>query len=613
MNRLSWPQFRTRSPLRPLLGGVGLLCTGLLSACNTVQPPATVALTYSNPLKIVKPDGSRVESCADPSVIQSKVAGDSAWYLYCTTDPHNKGDVDGSGNLVFHLITVAKSSDLVNWTYVGDAFQQRPAWVKQDAGLWAPDIEYRGGKYFLYYTASDTVVGGSAIGVATSSSPAGPWTDSGAPVVEPAPAPQPDADPQGRRWTYDPEVITDDAGQNWMYYGSYFGGISVRKLSADGLHTDAATQQQIAIDNVYEGAQVVRHGGYYYLMGSATNCCNGPLTGYSIFAGRSLSPTGPFVDKLGVSLLDPRVGGTPVISMNGNRFVGPGHNAVFTDAGGQDWTVYHAVDVNDPYFTPGGVNKRPALLDPLDWVDGWPTVRGGQWASDSAMPAPAAQAGQVSAYKAPAAPQDTPGTVLSAYSDDFSGSTLDPRWSWVRQPTPAVAGVSNGSFRFATQAADLYVDNNTASVLTEQAPAGDYVAEVKLSSDLPASGCCFNYVQGGLLIYGDDDNFIKLGVVSIYNTRQIEFAKEIKPVPDQYPRYGNTVLTAPGQDTWLRVVRRGTATGETYTAYSSRDGVTYTRGGTWTHALGQARIGLFSMGGTGFTTAFDSVKVYSLK
>lgn len=608
MNRLAWPQFRTRSPLWPLLGGLGLL-----SACNTVQPPATVALTYSNPLKIVKPDGSRVESCADPSVIQSKVAGDTAWYLYCTTDPHNAGDVDGSGNLNFHLITVAKSSDLVNWSYVGDAFQQRPAWVKQDAGLWAPDIEYLNGKYLLYYTASETVVGGSAIGVATSSSPAGPWTDSGAPVVEPAPAPQPDADPQGRRWTYDPEVITDDAGQNWLYYGSYFGGISVRKLSADGLHTDAASQQQVAIDNVYEGAQVVRHGGYYYLMGSATNCCNGPLTGYSIFAGRSLSPTGPFVDKLGVSLLDPRVGGTPVISMNGNRFVGPGHNAVFTDAGGQDWTVYHAVDVNDPYFTPGGVNKRPALLDPLDWVDGWPTVRGGQWASDSAMPAPAAQAGQVSAYKAPAAPQDTPGSVLSAYSDDFSGTTLDPRWSWVRPPAPSVAGINSGSFRFATQAADLYVDDNTASVLTEQAPAGDYVVEVKLSSDLPASGCCFNYVQGGLLIYGDDDNFIKLGVVSIYNTRQIEFAKELKPVPNQYPRYGNTVLTAPGQDTWLRVVRRGTATGETYTAYSSRDGVTYTRGGTWTHALGQARIGLFSMGGTGFTTAFDSVKVYSLK
>ena len=584
---------------------------GLITGCTGSSPPLT--LTYTNPLPITKADGSRVQSCADPSVIHSQVAGDTAWYLYCTTDPHSTADTDGQGNLNFHLISMARSADLVNWTYIGDAFAQRPAWVKADAGLWAPDIEYRNGKYFLYYTASDTMAGGSAIGVATSGSPAGPWTDSGTPVVEPQAAPQAGADPQGHRWVFDPDVITDDSGQSWMYYGSYFGGISVRKLSEDGLKTDPTSQKEVALDNRYEGAQVARHGGYYYLMGSASNCCNGPLTGYSVFAGRSLTPTGPFVDKEGVSLLDPRVGGTPVISMNGNRFVGPGHNAVFTDAGGQDWTLYHAVDTKDPYFTPGGVNKRPVLLDPLDWVGGWPTVRGGQWASDTPMPAPAAQAGQRGAYLRPAAPQDTPGDLLTAYSDDFTAAALDPRWSWVRPPDAAASGLENGVFRFATQAADLYVDNNTASVLTETAPAGDYVAEVKLNIDLPDSGCCYNYVQGGLLIYGGDDNFIKLGVVSVFNTRQIEFAKELSPVTAGFPRYGNTVLSAPGQTTWLRIVRRASGSGETYTASSSRDGLTWTRGGTWTHSLGRAKIGLFSMGGTGFTSRFDSVKVYALK
>ena len=613
MNRLSPQHVPTRALFLPMLGFLSLL-----SACNTieppttVEPPATIKPVYTNPLNIIKPDGSRVESCADPSVIHSKVGGDTNWYLYCTTDPHNNQDLDAQGKLNFHLITMAKSADLVNWNYIGDAFVQKPGWVKDDAGLWAPDIEYLNGKYYLYYTASDTKVGGSAIGVATSDSPAGPWTDSGVPVVEPHAPPGPDANPNDRRWVYDPDVIVDDAGQGWLYYGSYFGGISVRKLSADGLHTDPATQKEVALDNRYEGAQVVRHGGFYYLMGSATNCCNGPLTGYSIFAGRSSSPTGPFVDKEGVPLLDARVGGTPVISMNGNRWVGPGHNVVFTDAGGQDWTVYHAVDINNPYFTPGGVNKRPALLDPLDWVDGWPTVRGGLWASDGPMPAPAAQAGQVSAYIRPAAPQDALGGKLDAYSDEFDGATLNPRWSWVRPPGAAVAGLDNGTFRFASQDADLFVDTNSASVLTQAAPAGDYAVEVKLNSDLPDAGCCFNFVQGGVLIYKDDDNFVKLGVVSIFNTRQIEFAKELSPVPDKFPRYGNTVLSAPGRDTWLRVVRRTAGSGETYIAYSSRDGVNWTRGGTWTHSLGQARIGLFSMGGTGFTNRFDSVRVYRL-
>lgn len=61
-----------------------------------------------------------------------------------------------------------------------------------------------------------------------------------------------------------------------------------------------------------------------------------------------------------------RVGGTPVISMSGNRWVGPGHNTVFQDLAGQWWTIYHAIDVNEPYFEGAvGFTKRPALLDPL--------------------------------------------------------------------------------------------------------------------------------------------------------------------------------------------------------------------------------------------------------
>lgn len=68
-----------------------------------------------------------METCADPDILHSP-AGDPQWYLYCTTDPHNTGDRDASGNLNFHLISMAKSTDLVNWTYVDDAFTARPTW-----------------------------------------------------------------------------------------------------------------------------------------------------------------------------------------------------------------------------------------------------------------------------------------------------------------------------------------------------------------------------------------------------------------------------------------------------------------------------------------------------
>jgi len=116
-----------------------------------------------------------------------------------------------------------------------------------------------------------------------------------------------------------------------------------------------------------------------------------------------------------------------------------------------------------------------------------------------------------------------------------------------------------------------------------------------------------------LVIYGGDDNFIKLAHVSIWETRQTEFAKELAPVPDGYPRYGNTVVGPPGEWTYLRIVKRTHGGEELYTAYTSNDGQHWVRGGVWTHNLGNgARIGLVSMGGSGFTANFDYVRMYTI-
>jgi arabinan endo-1,5-alpha-L-arabinosidase len=430
-------------------------------------------------------------------------------------------------------------------------------------------------------------------------------------VVEPHEAP---CCAGSRRWVFDPDVV-EAGGQRYIFYGSYFGGISARRLSADGLRSDPATQTQIAIDNRYEGAHLVHHGDYWYLFVSATDCCRGPLTGYSVFAGRSTNLLGPYVDRSGASLLEGRVGGSVVLSMNGNRFVGPGHIATLTDFAGQDWMLYHAVDVNDPYFAGAvGFTKRPLLMDPLDWIDGWPTVRGGFWASDKPEAGPAAQPGDAERYRLKVARWEETGEPLPAYSEEFDGTAPGSQWSWVRQPAATTYRETGGVFSWDTQAGDLFQDSNNASVLVEPAPQDNYVVETRMSLSVPPEGCCFNYVQGGLVVYADDDNFVKLATVSIWDTRQTEWAKELSPVPAGYPRYGNTVVGPPGQWTYLRIAKRTVGDRETYRAFTSRDGVVWERGGVWTHALGSgARIGLVSMGGSGFTSAFDYVHVWTLR
>ncbi len=609
---------------RPLSSRLGTdlrvpFAVAVVALLIAVAPVGAASQNYRNPVDVRIPGDGQVESCADPTLIRGQAAGDNAWYMYCTTDPLNDQDRNSSGDFNFHLIPTLRSTDLVNWTYVGDAFTTRPSWADPTAGMWAPEIQFFNGQYYLYYGITDVIDsvsgepgchGDNAIGVATSASPTGPWTDSGAPVVEP------------RRggpgcnffWTFDPDVIVAqdvaNAGTKYIYYGSYYGGVQVRQLSADGLTSNPASAVQVTIPNRYEGSEVVYRDGYYYYLGSASNCCNGPLTGYSVFVGRSASPTGPFVDREGVSLLNGRVGGSVFVSMNGNRWVGPGHQTTFQDFDGQWWTFYHAVDRHDPYFEGAvGFTKRPVLLDPVDWLGGWPTVRGGQWASDEPMKRPAAQPGDATLYKPFGPVRHIIGPQLDG--DEFNGST-DDQWTWVREPDPSQYATTPQTFQFETQDADLYVDSNDASVLLRDLPDGDWVAETRVRLDLPAEGCCFNYVQAGMVVYNDDDNFLKLVHVSIWETRQTEWAKELAPVPEGYPRYGNTVVTAPNEWTYLRIARWESGDQVNYQAYVSRDGSNWNRGGVWTHDLDDEQLGLVSMGGPGFTADFDYVRIYSL-
>ena len=619
---------------RALLVGIAmLLALSTTLGITWLSPPpveARSSQSYDNPVlaRITDDDDEGdegvgndqvgvVESCADPSIIHSAPPqGDGAWYMYCTTDPLNDED------FTFNLIPILRSVDLIEWEYVGNAFDARPPWAAATAGLWAPDINYFNGQYYLYYAVSASAAShdsaqGSGIGVATAPTPTGPWTHHSMPVVEPHAAPCCEG---SRRWVYDPDVLEWN-GSRYMYYGSYFGGIAVRDLSPDGLSTNPATQTQVATANKYEGAHVVAHDNYLYMFVSATDCCRGPLTGYSVFAGRAENPRGPFVDKEGAGFLDGRTGGTPVISMNGNKWVGPGHNFVFQDFDGQDWTVYHAIDRTDPYFGGRpGFTKRPAMLDALDWVDGWPTVRGGLWASETQQPAPAAQPGFFTTYKPNIARYDQPGPLLEDYSDEFSDGVLSPQWRWVRPPPPELEWKEERDhFRFNVQEADLHEGNNTAPVLIENAPPGDYMVEARVRFNAPEEGCCFNYQQAGLVIYRDDDNYIKLVHVSIWETRQTEFAKEQSPAPG-LPRYGNTIVGPPAEYTFLRIVKRTVGSVEFYRAYTSRDVNSdnvpddWQRGGVWTHELGQttSHIGLVSMGGRGFVAEFDYVRTFRL-
>lgn len=340
--------------MRPVL--VALLPLAILAAaCNgpAVVAPEPEAVTFVNP--IVTP------VAADPSVVRG---ADGTYYLFATQD--DWADGDGA-----HLVPTFSSNDLVTWTFVGDAFAEAPGW-KDDGFLWAPDVSRRGDGYALYYAYSLWGDENPCIGLATASRPAGPWTDLGRPVFC--------SDDVGVENSIDP-FVWDGDGTRTMVWGS-FHGIYAVPLSADG--TRPAGEKVRLADGRFEAPFVHHRDGHYYLFLSSGSCCEGAQSTYSVVVGRSAALTGPYLDRSGRDL---RAGGGERVLAANAAWVGPGHTALVTDDDGADWLVYHAIPRDDPRL-PNGVNRRPALLDPVEWRDGWPVVNGGDGPSTTEQAAP---------------------------------------------------------------------------------------------------------------------------------------------------------------------------------------------------------------------------------
>ncbi|MGH3750065.1 MAG: family 43 glycosylhydrolase, partial [Micromonosporaceae bacterium] len=328
------------------------------------------AETYSNPVA-----NDAAADFPDPSIIRGR---DGYWYAYSTRTRLNPGGTPRN-------LPMMKSRDLVSWEYIGDVFDDsnRPSWFDAGSTTWGPSIEYIDGRYVMYFVGVDIpghAKPNKSLGVATAPTPAGPWTDSGAPLIEPQFYQRPPQNELRHRSLIAPDGVQGADGRRYLYYGGFNGGIFGVPLNDNGTVVDGDAVQLVD-DAHFEGPYVVRRKDWYYMFVSSNHCCTGgPVAGYTGWAVRSRNPLGPFKDHQGLPAKGTYPGGAPVSFANGNRFVSPGVNTLTTDLSGQDWMVYHAVDREHPYLEgpfQGGL-QRGLYIDRLDWIDGWPTVREGQ-------------------------------------------------------------------------------------------------------------------------------------------------------------------------------------------------------------------------------------------
>ena len=264
-------------------------------------------------------------------------------------------------------ISVKTSPDLVAWRQEPDVFPTTPVWFLEQVpayeprNIWAPDISFFGGQYHLYYSVSSFGSNRSCIGHATRVSlDTGAWEDHEAMFCSNPPGQNDDFN------AIDPNVILDEAGAPWLAFGSFWSGIYVLRLDADGNDTgDAPLPLASRGGGAIEAPFIVRRCGFYYLFVSFDRCCQGADSTYNIRVGRSSELLGPYVARDGTPLLEG--GGTPVLAAGG-AFVGPGHNAILVD-GTRAYNVYHAYSA-----TTGASQLR---ISELVWDDaGWPLSAG---------------------------------------------------------------------------------------------------------------------------------------------------------------------------------------------------------------------------------------------
>lgn len=395
-------------------------------------------ITYRNP--VIAGD------FADPSVIR---VGDTYYAV-------------GTSSEWGPAYPIYSSKNLVDWNYVGPVFNDLPKWTM--GSYWAPELYYRNGTFFVYYTARRKSDQKSFIGVASTKDLKNGFKDHGL-LLE---------------WTNEAidAFIVEDKGQlylTWKAYGlDKDRGIEIlgAELSPDGLKVTGKEFSLIKADPAgwesggAEGQAIFKRGNYWYMLYSGNACC-GEKCDYQVGFARSENLKGPWV----------KFSGNPAL-FGDETWKCPGHGTVVVTPDNRYFYLHHAYNGVD--FTFAG---RQGVLSELifDEATKWPAFRYGK-----TTPAQAE------------APSSATVIVDPSFSLDYERDTLQAPWVYDVHFAKPVYAVEGGALR---------VDN------TNKNPAGNFLGLVVKKGNYTFSAeVRLNALMQNVVLYGDAENAVGLGV-----------------------------------------------------------------------------------------------------
>ncbi len=199
------------------------------------------------------------------------------------------------------------------------------------------------------------------------------------------------------------------------------------------------------------------------------------------------------------------------------------------------------------------------------------------------------------------------GSETELFADQFDGTDVGSGWDVVRRNQALT--VSGGALRVPAATGDLYQTNNTAAnlVLRDPPATGSWNATAKINFEGLAQ-----YQQAGIIVRGDDDNYVKLGRIAhtTAGDEKFEYIHEAAANPDNTAADSTQNIAGDfPDDYWVQLRYDGT----NVTGWYSTNGSDWTQVGRAWPLPANAQVGVFSFGNTATSTppeaAFDSFRI----
>jgi len=315
--------------------------TALLLALALAIPAAALAAapaTFDNPVVPTR-------SNADPFVYKHT---DGTYYGLCT---YGKPAIAiwRSKN----LLDLYRTEPKVIWR------APKTGWNTQD--IWAPELHYLDGAFYIYYAASNGERDSRRMGILKCTGPDpfnDPWLDAGR--LKP-----PDAD----QWAIDGTILEQNNKRYFLWSGQptikdrmqrlYIQQMSSpTKLTGKRLELSRPTydwerQGTAQFHDINEGPQILKHDGKTFVIYSASFCGTRHYKLGMLTIPSDADPMNPANWKKSKIPL----------FQEANGLYGPGHCSFTTDASGQDWIIYHARTTPED-----NTGHRSVCLQPFTWT-----------------------------------------------------------------------------------------------------------------------------------------------------------------------------------------------------------------------------------------------------